>query len=118
MATYKDMLAKGYDKNNPKHHIHLLTMLMTCADLCDQIKDWPCVKKVAVRNLSQVLSYDIPLWIFVHVINLESCVHGVLPSGRHGKATRRFPSGDDGSRQSCHTRIANQLFRENSTASV
>lgn len=48
MAIYEDMIAKGFCKSDPEHRRHLLTLLMTCADLSDQIKDWSRVKKVAV----------------------------------------------------------------------
>lgn len=50
MNIYKEMLANGFCKTNPEHRRHLLTLLMTCADLSDQIKSWTRVKNVAVSD--------------------------------------------------------------------
>ncbi|KAJ8951186.1 hypothetical protein NQ314_007726 [Rhamnusium bicolor] len=41
------MAEEGYDKTNPEHRYYLCSLLMTCADLSDQTKDWRETKKVA-----------------------------------------------------------------------
>ncbi|XP_023014111.1 cGMP-dependent 3',5'-cyclic phosphodiesterase [Leptinotarsa decemlineata] len=41
------MAQEGYNKTNPEHRYYLCSLLMTCADLSDQTKDWPETKKVA-----------------------------------------------------------------------
>ncbi|CAG9771941.1 unnamed protein product [Ceutorhynchus assimilis] len=38
---------EGYDKTQPEHRYYLASLLMTCADLSDQTKDWAETKKVA-----------------------------------------------------------------------
>ncbi|KAG5889012.1 hypothetical protein JTB14_033941 [Gonioctena quinquepunctata] len=41
------MAQEGYNKTNPEHRYYLCSLLMTCADLSDQTKDWSETKKVA-----------------------------------------------------------------------
>lgn len=40
-------MQEGYDKTSPKNRYYLASLLMTCADLSDQTKDWTETKKVA-----------------------------------------------------------------------
>ncbi|KAL1491353.1 hypothetical protein ABEB36_011962 [Hypothenemus hampei] len=41
------MAQEGYNKALPEHRYYLASLLMTCADLSDQTKDWKETKKVA-----------------------------------------------------------------------
>ena len=41
------MVEFGYDKSNSEHRKLLLFLLMTCADLSDQIKSWENARNVA-----------------------------------------------------------------------
>ncbi|KAJ8920746.1 hypothetical protein NQ315_004886, partial [Exocentrus adspersus] len=41
------MAEQGYTKTNPEHRYYLCSLLMTCADLSDQTKDWAETKRVA-----------------------------------------------------------------------
>ncbi|XP_066261822.1 cGMP-dependent 3',5'-cyclic phosphodiesterase-like isoform X2 [Euwallacea similis] len=41
------MAQEGFNKTNPEHRYYLASLLMTCADLSDQTKDWTETKKVA-----------------------------------------------------------------------
>ncbi|KAH1014356.1 hypothetical protein HUJ04_003203 [Dendroctonus ponderosae] len=41
------MAQEGYDKIKPENRFYLASLLMTCADLSDQTKDWTETKKVA-----------------------------------------------------------------------
>ncbi|XP_050310435.1 cGMP-dependent 3',5'-cyclic phosphodiesterase-like isoform X2 [Anthonomus grandis grandis] len=41
------MAQEGYNKTIPEHRYYLACLLMTCADLSDQTKDWNETKKVA-----------------------------------------------------------------------
>ncbi|CAG9825144.1 unnamed protein product [Phaedon cochleariae] len=41
------MAQEGFTRSNPEHRYYLCSLLMTCADLSDQTKDWPETKKVA-----------------------------------------------------------------------
>ena len=56
-----DVITVGYDKNNKKHHMLLLCLLMTSCDLSDQTKNWRNTKKIAVRPPSHVLPLKMTL---------------------------------------------------------
>lgn len=40
-------IQEGYNKKSPENRYYLASLLMTCADLSDQTKDWTETKKVA-----------------------------------------------------------------------
>lgn len=42
------MVQSGYDKTNPQHHDLLLCLIMTTADLSDQVKTWSVCHHVTV----------------------------------------------------------------------
>ncbi|XP_039285353.1 cGMP-dependent 3',5'-cyclic phosphodiesterase-like [Nilaparvata lugens] len=44
------MAREGYDPTNSQHRELLLHLLMTCGDLCDQIKPWEACHKVTVST--------------------------------------------------------------------
>ncbi|KAF7283462.1 cGMP-dependent 3',5'-cyclic phosphodiesterase-like [Rhynchophorus ferrugineus] len=46
-AKQLNMAQEGFNKTNAQHRYYLASLLMTCADLSDQTKDWTETKKVA-----------------------------------------------------------------------
>ena len=44
-------LLNNFDINNEEHHLHLLCLFMTAADLSDQTKNWTISRKTAVCTL-------------------------------------------------------------------
>uniref|UniRef100_A0A1B6ENQ4 PDEase domain-containing protein n=1 Tax=Cuerna arida TaxID=1464854 RepID=A0A1B6ENQ4_9HEMI len=46
----KQMAEEGFDKFNSRHQELLRSVIISCADLSDQSKDWATVRAVAVRT--------------------------------------------------------------------
>lgn len=44
----KAMVASGFDKKNRRHRELLRSLIISCADISDQTKDWAMCRKVAV----------------------------------------------------------------------
>lgn len=95
----------------------LMSLIMTCCDLSDQVRSWPTSQNVAVKWIV-LQKKKFPSYLSFPLYETESRLFGIFCSRRFGKANGTGTESNDGSSECLHTGTTIGIYWHSCTADI